>query len=108
MRPRFADTAAVTLRNTVFALLGLALTGAASLWLLMVAATNQTAWATSPTAHVTTWLGYAGAAGATLAGLSALAISLSARERGPVRAFALAALFALALLFAYASRGGFS
>lgn len=97
----------MTLRNTVFALLGLALTGAASLWLLTVAATNQTTWGTSPTAHVTTWLGYAGAAGATVAGLSALAISLSARERGPVRAFALAVLFAAILLFAYAVRGGF-
>jgi hypothetical protein len=107
MRPNFADTAAVTLRNTVFALLGLALTGAASLWLLTVTATNQTALTPSPTAHVTTLLGYAGAAGATVAGLSALAISLSARERGPVRSFALAVLFAAILLFAYAGRGGF-
>jgi hypothetical protein len=97
----------VTLRNTVFALLGLALTGAASLWLLTVAATSQTAWGTSPTAQATTWLGYAGAAVATVAGLSALAISLSARERGPVRAFALAVLFAAILLFAYAGSGGF-
>jgi hypothetical protein len=92
----------------VFALLGLLLTGAASLWLLVVASAGQTSWAEASTDHLNAWLGYAGAGGAIIAGMSALAISLSARERGPVRAFALAALFALVLLFAYASRGGFS
>ena len=103
---RPADTAAVTLRNAVFALVGLALTGAASLWLLTLNAAEQATLENASAGHLTAWLGYAGAGGAIVAGLSALAISLSARERGPVRAFARAVVFAAALLFAYASRGG--
>jgi hypothetical protein len=97
----------VTLRSTVFGLLGLLLTGAASLWLLTVTAAGQATWANTSAGHLTTWLGVMGAGDTIVAGLSALAISLAARERGPVRAFGLAALFAAALLLTYASRGGF-
>ena len=97
-----------TLRSIVFATLGLVLTGAASLWLLLVTSTGQATWTNVSTDHLNVWLGYTGAGGAIIAGMAALAISLSARERGPVLPFALTALFALALLFAYASRGGFS
>ena len=97
-----------TFRSIVFALLGLSLTGGASLWLLVVSASNQAAWASGSAEHLNAWLGYAGASGTIVAGMSALAVSLSGSERGPVRAFALGAVFAAALLFAYASRGGFS
>jgi hypothetical protein len=88
----------VSLRSALFALLGLLLTG--------VSSAGQRTWTTADPGQLTAWLGYMGAGGAVIAGLSALAISLSARERGPVRAFALAAFLAAALFLIYAARGG--
>ncbi len=96
----------MSLRSAFFGLLGLLLTGAASLWLLAVASAGERTWANTGAGQLTAWLGYIGAGGAVIAGLAALAISLAARERGPVLAFALAGLLAAALFLIYAARGG--
>jgi hypothetical protein len=101
-----ADIAAVTIRSTVFGFLGLLLTGAASLWLLVVTTPGERAWTVASHDHLTAWLGYAGATGAIIAGMSALAVALSARERGPLLAFSVTALLASALFGAYTALGG--
>jgi hypothetical protein len=96
----------VTLRSTAFGFLGLLLTGAASLWLLAVSTPGHQAWLAASHDELTAWLGYAGATGAILAGMSALAVALSARERAPFVAFSVTALPASALFCAYAALGG--
>jgi anti-sigma factor RsiW len=96
----------VTLRSTVFGFLGLLLTGAASLWLLAVTTPGQRLWVAASHDQLTAVLGYAGAAGAIMAGMSALAVALSVRERGPVRAFSVTTLVASALFVGYIALGG--
>ena len=96
----------MTLRSTAFGFLGLLLTGAASLWLLAVSTPGQRAWMAASHDHLTAWLGYAGATGAIIAGMSALAVALSAREREPLLAFSVTTLLASALFLAYTAHGG--
>ena len=96
----------MTLRSTAFGFLGLLLTGAASLWLLAVTTPGQRAWVAASHDQLTAWLGYAGATGAIIAGMSALAVALSARDRGPLLAFSVNALLASALFCLYTASGG--